>query len=82
MAGISQSGVHLRYHEPVEYNGLTDAQKMEVAKWQKAQGIGRGRARSQATIAVAVNHKVQNKFAAAKSKKTEKGINDILSDKA
>ena len=32
--GIGESGVHLRYHEPKEYEKLSKAQKRELSEWR------------------------------------------------
>ena len=78
-AGIGQSGVHFRYHEPAEYDTLSTAQRKELSEWRVANGTTkstkpkrtrglRGGARSKGSIASAVNSRVQKKMAEASDK--------------
>ena len=86
--GIGQSGVHLRYHEPTEYDKLSKQQKKELAEWRlssdfkktKTQRGKRAGAKGGkgGAIAAAVNKQIQ-KMTEGKKSKT---MGDVLSDKA
>ena len=96
-AGIGQSGVHLRYHEPAEYDTLSTAQRKELSTWRLANGVkkgakkakglqrgSRGGARSKASSAATVNQQVQKKLAEKETKKLNdsQALSDAINDPA
>ena len=95
--GIGQSGVHLRYHEPAEYDILSTAQRKELSEWRLANGAkkvakkakgpqrgSRGGARSKASIAATVNQQVQKKLAEkeTQNKHDKQALSDVINDPA
>ena len=73
--GIGKSGVHLRYHKPDEYEGLSRDQKDELREWRmnstKKSPKGRDhnkhpkKQKSNKAMAAAVEKQVEKKLAAA-----------------